>query len=87
MPLYEESHGGEDVSVYAQGPCGHLFHRTHEQNYVAHVIMYASCTGKYKDIGRCRAYNTSQTQSPALKLLILLAVLTLLKLEASQLYS
>ncbi|XP_064080942.1 alkaline phosphatase-like [Macrobrachium nipponense] len=40
-----ETHGGEDVAVWAAGPMSHLFHRTHEQNYVAHVMAYASCVG------------------------------------------
>ncbi|XP_066940907.1 alkaline phosphatase-like [Macrobrachium rosenbergii] len=27
------------------GPMSHLFHRTHEQHYVAHVMAYAACVG------------------------------------------
>ncbi len=27
----------------------HLFHTLHEQNYIAHVIGYASCTGVNAD--------------------------------------
>ncbi|XP_059142191.1 alkaline phosphatase-like [Physella acuta] len=42
------AHGGEDVAIYAQGPMSHLFHTTHEQNYIGHVMMYASCIGEYK---------------------------------------
>ncbi|KAK8731360.1 hypothetical protein OTU49_007564 [Cherax quadricarinatus] len=44
-----ETHGGEDVGVYAIGPMAHLFHRVHEQNYVAHVMAYASCIGPYEN--------------------------------------
>ncbi|GFR70748.1 alkaline phosphatase-like [Elysia marginata] len=44
-----ETHGGEDVGIYAQGPMAHLFHTTHEQSYIGHVIMYASCYGFYAD--------------------------------------
>lgn len=29
------------------GPYAHLFHTTHEQSYVAHVIGYASKIGPY----------------------------------------
>ena len=29
------------------GPYAHLFHSTHEQNYVAHVIGYAAKMGPY----------------------------------------
>lgn len=44
--LESETHGGEDVAVYASGPMSHLFHGVHENNYVAHVMMYAACLGK-----------------------------------------
>lgn len=43
----EAYHGGGDVAVYAIGPHAHLFHSVHEQNYVAHVIAYATNVGKY----------------------------------------
>ena len=48
VPLEYETHGGEDVAIYARGPMAHLFHATHEQNYVAHVMAYASCVGNNK---------------------------------------
>ena len=41
-----ETHAGEDVPVYATGPMSHLLHGTREGNYVAHVMMYASCIGE-----------------------------------------
>ncbi|KAK7097557.1 hypothetical protein V1264_004513 [Littorina saxatilis] len=40
-----ETHGGEDVGIYATGPMSHLFHGVHEQNYIAHVMAYAACVG------------------------------------------
>ncbi|XP_070542329.1 alkaline phosphatase-like [Ptychodera flava] len=43
IPDSSESHGGEDVPLYADGPMAHLFHGTHEQHYIAHVIIYAAC--------------------------------------------
>nr|QYL02844.1 alkaline phosphatase [Scylla paramamosain] len=54
VPTYpgSETHGGEDVAVYANGPMAHLFHRVHEQTYVAHVMAYASCIGPYTDCNR-----------------------------------
>ncbi|XP_068235928.1 alkaline phosphatase-like [Palaemon carinicauda] len=45
LPAFDETHGGEDVAVWAVGPMSHLFHRTHEQHYVAHVMAYAACIG------------------------------------------
>ncbi|XP_012227285.1 alkaline phosphatase 4 [Linepithema humile] len=44
-PIYlkDETHGGEDVGVYAIGPYAHLFRGTFEQNYIAHAVAYAAC--------------------------------------------
>lgn len=54
VPTYKgsETHGGEDVAVYAHGPMAHLFHRVHEQSYVAHVMAYSACIGPYTDCDR-----------------------------------
>ena len=49
VPLSSETHGGEDVAIFAQGPMAHLFYGTHEQNYIAHVVQYAACLGKYTE--------------------------------------
>uniref|UniRef100_A0A1B6IP91 alkaline phosphatase n=1 Tax=Homalodisca liturata TaxID=320908 RepID=A0A1B6IP91_9HEMI len=43
----EALHDGGDVPVYAMGPQAHLFHRVHEQTYVAHVIAYAAKIGHF----------------------------------------
>lgn len=46
-------HCGEDVAnIYASGPMAHLVHGVHEQNYVAHVMGHAACTGPYA--GNCK---------------------------------
>ena len=42
IPLGSETHGGEDVVVYATGPMAHLFRGVQEQNYIYHVMRYAS---------------------------------------------
>ncbi|KAM3876368.1 alkaline phosphatase, intestinal, tandem duplicate 1 [Diretmus argenteus] len=49
VPLDAETHGGEDVAIYAKGPMAHLFHGVKEQNYVAHVMAYAACLEPYTD--------------------------------------
>ncbi|XP_034933858.1 alkaline phosphatase 4-like [Chelonus insularis] len=41
--LKDDTHGGEDVGLYAIGPYAHLFRGTFEQNYISHVIAYAAC--------------------------------------------
>nr|XP_039258402.1 alkaline phosphatase-like [Styela clava] len=51
IPLDSETHGGEDVAIFASGPMAHLFHGVHEQSYIAYVMRYASCVGP--DQGHC----------------------------------
>ena len=46
-----DTHGGEDVAIYATGPMSHLFYGVHEQSYVAHVMAYAACIGEF--MGKC----------------------------------
>ncbi|MEP6602280.1 MAG: alkaline phosphatase [Nitrospirota bacterium] len=41
VPLIAESHGGEDVAIYASGPGAHLFHGVQEQNVIFHVMVEA----------------------------------------------
>lgn len=53
----ENTHSGVDVSVHARGPFAHLFHRTHEQSYVAHVISYAARIGRFRKGGVSLAPN------------------------------
>ncbi|XP_043851698.1 alkaline phosphatase, tissue-nonspecific isozyme-like [Dromiciops gliroides] len=57
VPLRSETHGGEDVAVFAKGPMAHLLHGVHEQNYIPHVMAYASCIGANKD--HCRSHSSA----------------------------
>lgn len=75
VPLSSETHGGEDVAIYAQGPMSHLFHSVHEQHYIAHVMAYASCVGSYSSSDTCAAADVEEVNSGAL---IRLNMLTLL---------
>jgi alkaline phosphatase len=45
VPENEETHAGEDVAVFANGPQSHLFTGVFEQNYLAHAMAYATCLG------------------------------------------
>jgi len=49
VPLSWETHGGEDVAIYARGPMSHLIYGVQEQHYVAYVMQYAACLGEYKN--------------------------------------
>lgn len=44
-PRNSETHGGDDVAVFATGPYAHLFKANFEQYTIPHVIAYASCMG------------------------------------------
>ncbi len=41
VPMWSETHGGEDVAVYAGGPGARLFHGSQEQSYVYHAMVEA----------------------------------------------
>lgn len=41
VPFAMETHGGEDVAIFATGPQAHLFHGVQEQNIIAHVMIKA----------------------------------------------
>ncbi len=41
VPLASETHGGEDVPIYAGGPGAALFHGAQEQSYAYHAIVEA----------------------------------------------
>ncbi|GFS61234.1 hypothetical protein NPIL_648621 [Nephila pilipes] len=50
FPMLYETHGAEDVPVYAKGPWAHLFHGVHDQSYIPYVMGYAACIGPNQDI-------------------------------------
>ena len=41
IPFQSETHAGDDVAVYAQGPWAHLLTGVMEQNYIYHVMKHA----------------------------------------------
>lgn len=41
IPLESETHGGEDVAIYARGPSAHLVHGVMEQHWVYYVMRDA----------------------------------------------
>jgi len=45
VPRDSETHGGEDVGIWAVGPWAHLFQGTVEQHVIPHIMAYASCIG------------------------------------------
>lgn len=51
VPLSTESHGGEDVAVFASGPMAHVFRGNLEQNVLPELISYAAKIGQYLETG------------------------------------
>lgn len=49
VPRRWDTHGGEDVPVYAHGPMAHLFRGVLEQTYIPHAMAYAACIGPQRD--------------------------------------
>ncbi|KAG7311925.1 hypothetical protein JYU34_001347 [Plutella xylostella] len=45
VPLASETHGGEDVAVFARGPGQHVFTGLYEQSQLPHLMGYAACLG------------------------------------------
>ncbi|TNM89175.1 alkaline phosphatase, tissue-nonspecific isozyme [Takifugu flavidus] len=76
VPLSMETHGGEDVAVFAKGPMAHLLHGVHEQNYIPHVMAYASCIGQNRQ--HCAGHNQGSRLRPALPSIA--ALFTLIRL-------
>lgn len=74
VPLSMETHGGEDVAVFAKGPMAHLLHGVHEQNYIPHVMAYAACIGQNRD--HCVSGGGSAVLRPALSSMVALLTVT-----------
>jgi alkaline phosphatase len=47
VPLELETHGGEDVAVFARGPHHDMFTGLYEQSQLPHLMAYAGCFGEF----------------------------------------
>ncbi|XP_068617877.1 membrane-bound alkaline phosphatase-like [Battus philenor] len=45
VPLESETHGGDDVAVFARGPQHAMFAGLYEQSQLPHLMAYAACIG------------------------------------------
>ncbi|CAG4973237.1 unnamed protein product [Parnassius apollo] len=45
VPLDSETHGGDDVAVFARGPQHQMFSGLYEQSQLPHLMAYAACIG------------------------------------------
>ena len=60
VPTEKETHGGDDVGIWAVGPWAHLFHSVHEQTFIGHVMSMAGCIGPHRDHFTCNRRRRSQ---------------------------
>uniref|UniRef100_A0A8C2VU63 Alkaline phosphatase n=1 Tax=Chinchilla lanigera TaxID=34839 RepID=A0A8C2VU63_CHILA len=65
VPLASETHGGEDVAVFARGPQAHLMHGVQEQSYIAHLMAFAGCLEPYTPCNLPQPGQNSTTSAPA----------------------
>ncbi|XP_032609731.1 intestinal-type alkaline phosphatase [Hylobates moloch] len=65
VPLSSETHGGEDVAVFARGPQAHLVHGVQEQSFVAHVMAFAACLEPYTACDLAPPAGTTDAAPPA----------------------
>ncbi|XP_059197520.1 intestinal-type alkaline phosphatase-like [Centropristis striata] len=70
VPLDSETHGIEDVAIFAKGPMSHLFHGVQEQSYIAHVLAFAACLDPYEEC-KLPPPNHAGSIHPSLLLLLL----------------
>ncbi|EDW16283.1 alkaline phosphatase 4 [Drosophila mojavensis] len=78
LALKDETHGGEDVIVFASGPGSSLVRGVFEQNYLAYVMSYAGCMGPVKSFDEsCQrhlssaGHSKSESSAAALRLTLL----------------
>lgn len=72
IPLLSETHGGEDVGIYASGPESHLFIGNYEQSYIPILMAHAAQIGPFaRGEGECYA-STSKMNLPNISLLFFL---------------
>jgi hypothetical protein len=74
--LNSETHGGEDVPIYANGPMSFLFEGTVEQSYIPHAMAYSACIGRYDTLicRRERGHVENQPQNSTSRLASLFQV-------------
>lgn len=79
VPLTSETHGGEDVGIYASGPESHLFIGNYEQSYIPLLMAHAAKIGPFADGEKCYS-SPSNVALPNISLLLIILASSLLPL-------
>lgn len=82
VPLDYETHGGEDVGIYASGPKSHLFVGNYEQSYIPVLLAKAANIGPYESENndKCSRKTNSSPMLIANASLVFILLSTLLRL-------
>ncbi|CAH2044367.1 unnamed protein product, partial [Iphiclides podalirius] len=77
VPLESETHGGDDVAVFASGPHHQMFSGLYEQSQLPHLMAYAACIGP--GLQACNAAIHHAIGTPLMLSVIFLCMLRLLR--------
>uniref|UniRef100_A0A182X2L7 alkaline phosphatase n=1 Tax=Anopheles quadriannulatus TaxID=34691 RepID=A0A182X2L7_ANOQN len=77
VPYEDETHGGDDVAVFAKGPWAHIFSGLYEQHVIGHGLLFAACLGPdtFHQSDACRERLRRGTATPIRGLAQLLVML------------
>lgn len=82
VQLNDETHGGDDVAVYARGPWSHLFTGAYEQNLIPHMMGFAAnigpAAGIQKDKNHIQKNNKSSNSASSLNIQLSLSKVIIL---------
>ncbi|KAI5723237.1 hypothetical protein M8J76_003255 [Diaphorina citri] len=77
VPAKDETHGGDDVMVYARGPWSHLFTGSYEQNFIPIAMGFASRVGPNSKLaGASGGVSTHETHAVLVLLSVAVVYLT-----------
>lgn len=65
FPRETETHGGDDVAIFALGPWAHLLTGSLEQNVIPYVMAYSACIGPQAAEGFCPDPDVAPAPAPA----------------------
>uniref|UniRef100_A0A8D8UST0 alkaline phosphatase n=1 Tax=Cacopsylla melanoneura TaxID=428564 RepID=A0A8D8UST0_9HEMI len=76
VPLVDETHGGDDVMVFARGPWSHLFTGSYEQNFIPIAMGFASRVGpNSKAATESSGWSMHQQSVPVITLTVMISVM------------
>ncbi|XP_038217363.1 membrane-bound alkaline phosphatase-like [Zerene cesonia] len=83
VPLSSETHGGDDVAVFARGPQHAMFSGVYEQSQLPHLMGYAACLGRGRHACSAPPAASAAPASPASHAALALLLLALPVLHAA----